>query len=202
MKKILMILSIAAFMAIPTTSLAQNTDNCNKCSEATACCQKKQCPDSCKQCDKQCQAKNDSCPAKANCKEYCKANCQECCKANCKECCKTACNKKCIADKKKDFRGERHGKKGFGKKMAPRDLFKDINLTAEQKQKVKALAQQARVDGQKARTSKDKKSAEDATKIISAYEKEIEKILTPEQFKQYQVNKEAMKNNRPARSNR
>lgn len=183
MKKILTILSIAAFMAIPATSLAQNTDNCNKCPEGTACCQKQQCPDSCKQCDKKCLAKNDTCTTTANCKE----------------CCKTISDKKLVADKKRDFRGERHGKKGFGKRMAPRDLFKGITLTAEQKQKIKALSQKTRVDSQKARMNNDEKSAEDATKIIAAYEKEIENILTPEQFKQYQGNKETMKSNHPAK---
>ncbi len=186
MKRILTILSIATFMATPTTSLAQNTDNCNKCPEAPACCQKQQCPDSCKQCDKKCLAKSDTCTTAANCKE----------------CCKTVSDKKLVADKKKDFRGEHRGKKGFGKRMAPMDPFKGITLTAEQKQKVKALTQQARVDSQKARINNDEKNAEDATKIIAAYEKEIKNILTPEQFKQYQENKETMKSNRPAKRKR
>lgn len=190
MKKIIKTLSLAALMAIPTVSFAQSTDKCNKDCDATTCCLKKenkQCADTCAMpCQMKCTANNDSCAATAKCKNTCDT---ECC-ANCK---------KNANAKKKGFRGERHDKRNIGKRMPQNVLFQGITLTAEQQQKIRALTMQRRADNQKAKAEDTEKKAEELQKRIAAYDKEIENILTPEQFKQYQANKEAMKSRRPMR---
>lgn len=187
MKKIIKVLSLAALMAIPTTSFAQSTDNCNKKCEATTCCpnkENKQCADTCAlQCKKGCTANNDSCAAATKCNKTCNTGCCANCKKN-------------VEAKKRGFRGERHDKRNMGKRMPQSVLFQGITLTAEQQQKIRALAMQRRADNQKAKAEDAEKNAEEFQKRIAAYDKEIENILTPEQFKQYQANKESMKSRR------
>lgn len=175
MKKILMTLSfaLAAAIAVPSTMNAQDT----KVADKTVC--------------------NDTC---SNISKDCKnINTENC---NCEPGQRIKADRK---GKKGDFKG--HGKKGKSEhrkdgKMAgnrQNPLFKGITLTEEQQQQFKALREKraaehkaSRAELKKEKAQKKLADAEQMKKRAEAYDKEIEKILTPEQYKQYESNKEVM----------
>lgn len=100
--------------------------------------------------------------------------------------CSTAPTEKscCKADKKKcDKKEGRHDKKKCNK------LFKGIELTADQKAKLQSLK-----ESQRKEFEKDKqKMREQREKRMDARDKELSKILTPEQMAVYNANKAEMK---------
>lgn len=109
---------------------------------------------------------------------------------------------------RKDFKKDRRHdfKKGFMDKRQPRmrkageqTLFEGITLTSDQQQQFTALKEKRNAE-HKARNAEMKKQeaakrearAAEMKARREAYDKEVEKILTPEQYKQYQANKEKM----------
>ncbi|MCM1491311.1 MAG: hypothetical protein NC095_10885 [Muribaculum sp.] len=136
---------------------------------------------------------------------------KECKKIESKDC---NCNDDCKAGK--DFKGKkgdsrRHGKKGKfanGKegKMVKghhNPLFNGITLTAEQKDQIKALREKrvaehkaARAEMKKDKAEKKAADAEIRKQKAQAFDQDVEKILTPEQFKKYKENKEVIDKNK------
>lgn len=216
MKRILMTLSLAAMLAIPSITNAQEATPCKKGDKSAVCCQAKgnaQCKQECKgNCTPECKAKCEA-QGKAECKAQCKAQGNALCKAA-KDSCKAAtpCKKVCRDARKEkgkkhvDIRKKGHRSDRHGKMMSRRDgqnvLFEGITLTAEQQQKMQSLREQQRADGRKAKADMKAQKSEDRQKRFAAYEKEVEKILTPEQYKQYEANKAAMKERRMKKANR
>lgn len=166
-------LALAAVIAIPSVMNAQDA----KATDKTVC--------------------NDTCSnIGKNCKNINTENC------NCEPGQKIKADRK---GKKGDFKG--HGKRGksehrkngkiAGNRQNP--LFKGITLTEEQQQQFKALREKraaehkvTRAELKKEKAQKKLADAEQMKKRAEAYDKEIEKILTPEQYKQYESNKEVM----------
>ncbi len=68
-------------------------------------------------------------------------------------------------------------------------LMKGITLTPEQKKKVEAYEEKMRKQYKKQR----EKARDDRKKYAEKSDKEIKKILTPEQYRQYEANKAALK---------
>ena len=180
-----MTLSLAALMAMPAISFAQNSSNEKKTVQTATCCKangKGECKEGCKPdckngCSKACTPENKAaCNKDGKCKDG--KNCQTPCNNN-KEC----------KNKKGNFcKGDRHHgnhRKGdMHRRPGGNPLMKGITLTPQQQEKVKAL---------KASRQDDRK------KQMDSYNKEMEKILTPDQLKIYKANMDSMKNNRPAK---
>lgn len=93
---------------------------------------------------------------------------------------------------------------GHSNKIGTREgnnpLFNGITLSAEQQQKMKALKEKQREAHKEMRSQKkaeNKKVKADRRaeykKRNEAFEKEVEKILTPDQLKQYNANKAELK---------
>lgn len=103
------------------------------------------------------------------------------------ECTQTeVCTKECHKDKK-----DKKDKKLRKERFSP---FAGIELTPEQQQSLDKL----RAD-RKAQKEADKKAKKEAAKKDrEQFNADVEKILTPEQFKQYQANCDSMKNFRGA----
>ena len=99
-----------------------------------------------------------------------------------KECCKD----KKDGFKKRGHKGEAMERQGNRAKLNP---MSGIELTEQQKTQIANLREQ-----QKADRKKDKEVAkENKAKMQEAYNAELAKILTPEQYKQYTANVENMK---------
>lgn len=191
MKKILMTLTLAfaAAIAIPTTVNAQQTTE----TKTAECCANKE---NCKKQD----CKKENCSEKKCNKEICKK--EDCKKDNCQN-----CNNKCnVGQKHKDSKrakngkyamkaGKRVGNKGLkpGKHDGKNPLFKGITLTEEQQTRMTALMDKQRAERQKSKAEAKAARKVEAKKNTAQFEQEIEKILTPEQMKQFNANKEAMK---------
>ena len=89
-------------------------------------------------------------------------------------------------------------------------IFEGITLTAEQKERLRKLDEKAlkERDKQRDKISKDRdkimrerdkqrdKISKDRDKMMRERDKQIKEILTPEQYKQYQANKEKFKGER------
>ena len=89
-------------------------------------------------------------------------------------------------------------------------IFEGITLTAEQKERLRKLDEKAlkERDKQRDKISKDRdkimrerdkqrdKISQDRDKMMRERDKQIKEILTPEQYKQYQANKEKFKGER------
>lgn len=181
MKKILMSLSLAlaTVIAIPTAINAQDINTSTNTEKSQTCTKEK----------KDC--KDQKCDSTGFCKKGDKKNLDKGCKY-----------KNAKGDKR--AHGGKHRKGG---KMELRDgqnpLFEGITLTAEQQQQFKALrdqriAEHQALKAEKEKTKAEKKAlkAEQIKEKQAAYNKEVEKILTPEQYKQYQANKAKMEQNR------
>ena len=101
------------------------------------------------------------------------------------QCDTPSCNKSEPCKKKKGDHGDKKMKKA-GHKANP---FAGIELTSEQQSKLEALKTE-----QKAKKEEQKKLDKQArAKEREAFNKEVEKILTPEQFKVYQANCDSLK---------
>ncbi len=164
-------LAIAAIIAIPSVANAQEVKTKNK-AEATQCCTQDK-----KECNKECKCDKD---------------------------------RKCKKGGKSDFKS--HGKKGkLDKRKAGKIdrgqrqnlLFKGITLSEQQQQQLNALCEKQCSERKAEMTQmKKEKSEQKALKAqqyklkSEAYDKEVEKILTPDQMKQYQANEESMKVNK------
>lgn len=88
-------------------------------------------------------------------------------------------------------------------------LFNGITLSAEQQQQFKALKEKraaehkaARAEKQKAKETKKEARAAEIKAKREAYDKEVSKILTPEQMKQYNANKQQMAKEKAQRADR
>lgn len=176
MKKILLTLSLALATAIVIPSAASAQDVATeKKAECTQTCSKD----------------------KKECKDFQKCKDGKECKKDCKS--KKACK----------------GKKGKGKKAkgnhrhqadcsnCQNPLFNGITLSADQQQKFQALREKQNAERkadlaqQKADKAKQKAANAEQRKMkAEAFDKEVEKILTPEQYNQYKANKESMDKNR------
>lgn len=106
---------------------------------------------------------------------------------------KKNCDKKASFDKKdkKDFKkGDRRGGK--------RNPFKGIELSAEQKAKIEQLREKGKAEVQKveteARTKKDK--------LREDFDNDLKKILTPEQWTQYEKNRNENKQMKQGKADR
>lgn len=200
MKKIIMALSLAAMLAIPATALAQNAGNGKNTCKPAKCSQTS--------CNTPC---NTNCNPGCNPCDSCTAACTPAC-ANTPVCANGDNNGKAC---RKDFKGKHHGKKGhckYSKKsMSQLDarnlpkgnpLMYGIELSADQQQKMQSFREQQKADRQKVKAEAASKNAKDREKRMAAYDKEMKKILTPEQYKQYEANKEAMKTRRDAQKAR
>lgn len=71
-------------------------------------------------------------------------------------------------------------------------IFEGITLTAEQKERLRKLDEKALKERDKQRD----KISKDRDKMMRERDKQIKEILTPEQYKQYQANKEKFKGER------
>lgn len=138
-------------------------------------------------------------------------------------------NPECTKDKKECKKGDRKDfKKGKhseykGRKMKKGEagnmhrmrrgegdpLFNGITLSAEQQQQFKDLKEKraaehkaARAEKQKAKETKKEARAAEMKAKREAYDKEVAKILTPEQMKQYNANKEQMAKEKAQRVDR
>lgn len=192
MKKILMTLSLALAAVIALPSVMNAQDNAT---QQKAICKEAKCKDG-KACKEGKQLCGDSvCPAGQ----------------------KALKQGKHKGSKKGDFkrnpnmkRGDfAKGKKADMKKAGGNPLMKGITLSEEQQQQYKALQEKRRSERQAAKeeVKKEKlvKAQERSAKMkaeMEVYEKEVEKILTPEQMKQYNANKENMQKAREARGKR
>ncbi len=190
MKKILMTLTLAfaAMIAIPSVANAQDA----KQEQKKECCKEK------KECKKE--------ESKACCKED-----KACCKED-KACCKEG---KAGKDGKKMNRAH-SGKKmrAEGKRTAePKDskmrrankenpVFNDINLSEEQKIKIKDLREKSVAAEKKSKAEMKAKSKEEKQKLRADFDKEMEKILDKDQLKQYQANKAEMEAIRAAKQSK
>lgn len=172
MKKILMTLSLAlaAIIAVPSVMNAQNVATTQ--TDQTAVCTNTECSKDKKECKKGDKGPRDF--------------------------------KKGKKGPKDDFRP---GKMKKGGKGEPRDmhrggqnpLFNGITLSAEQQQQYQAFQEKQRSERDAARAEKQKqkeaKKAALAEKMKAkreAYDQEMKKILTADQYKQYESNKEQM----------
>lgn len=105
--------------------------------------------------------------------------------------------------KKGNKRHARNMKNGEMRESRDNPLFNGITLTEQQQQQFTALRQQRQAARKEARANKQKevqanneaRRAERKARA-EAYDKEVEKILTPEQYKQYQANKATMDKNK------
>lgn len=175
MKKILMTLSLAlaAAFAIPTAANAQDVN-----SQQNTCC---------KQQKEVCAQQKEVCK-QTSCAQTACVNTQSPCK-------NTECTDSTCAQSRK-MKGFAKGKKGHrkfdksaahhGRRMNPKGgnpLFKGITLTEAQQKELSAL--------------REKRAAErkaEMGKKAGEFDKEVEKILTSDQLKQFKANKEAMQN--------
>lgn len=97
---------------------------------------------------------------------------------------KTEC---CQKDGKKcDKKGDKEARREARAKLNP---FNGIELTAEQKAQLKDLKEQQKAGKKKTKEARQEERAAKA----AAYDAEVAKILTPEQYQTYQANREAMK---------
>lgn len=168
-------LAVAAIIAIPSAANAQEVRTTNK-TENTQCCTQE----------------------KKECLEECNKECK--------------CNKDCDYRKCKKSDYKYHGKKWksskrkiskihHGQRQNP--LFNGITLSEQQQQQFQALREKQRSE-RKAELAELKKGQNEQTaqkaqqhKLKSeAFDREVEKILTTDQMKQYKANKEAMKANK------
>lgn len=183
MKKILMTLSLAlaAVIALPSAINAQDVN-------ATQTEQKTECTNpECTKDKKDC--KKDDKVRKGDCKDFKKGH-------------------------RSEYKGGKMNKCEAGnlqRKGMRRDggdpLFNGITLSAEQQQqfnafrdKQRAERQAARAEKQKAKEAKKEARAAEMKAKREAFDKEVEKILTPEQMKQYNANKEKMAKERAQRT--
>lgn len=120
------------------------------------------------------------------------------CKKDRKDNDKCYCNKH-KKDKKDHRRGDGRPDGRFKDSNRSNPLFKDITLTEAQQTQMKALRDSrnqahkaAKAEKRKAKAEIDKAQAQQRKARATAYDQEIKKILTPEQYKQYEANKAAM----------
>ena len=211
MKKILMTMTLAfaAAIALPTSLDAQNTTGSKS--------KNKQCQTECTKAG-ECQTE---CTKAGECQTECTkaGECQtECAKAGeCQtKCTKANEGKKCFGKAHKGKKDLRHGKKHDKRmKTGVRSerkrhnggnlLLNGITLTDEQQAKYQALQEKqrtermaARAEMKKEKAGKDSQRLAQRQKRAEAYDKEMQKILTSDQYKQYQANKENMDKNKRA----
>lgn len=108
---------------------------------------------------------------------------------------KDACKDKKDKKGKKDCKkGDRKGEKKKGKKGSF-NAFRGIELTAEQQQQINQLKNE-----RKAKVEAEKKASKEAKELAKKeFTASVEKILTPDQFKQYQANCDSLKLKKEAR---
>ncbi|MDO4334520.1 MAG: hypothetical protein Q4C37_01635 [Bacteroidales bacterium] len=184
MKKIIMSIMLAAAVAAPAAINAQQTKT-ETAQQKTVCTQQKtECA------NQQCTGEAASCANANDCKNVSKDF--------------KKINKRHAKNVKKGNR--RHGAKGEMRERRDNPLFNGITLTEQQQQQFTALRQQRQAAHKEARANKQKevqanneaRRAERKARA-EAYDKEVEKILTPEQYKQYQANKATMDKNKRVR---
>lgn len=175
MKKTLISLSfaLAATIAVPVAAGAQDAN-----SQQKACCRQQT----------ECSRQKNVC-RQTSCAQTACINSQEGC-AN-TQCTDTACAAQ-PRQMKKAIKGNGHRK--FDRKFAQNGemkrakganpLFKGITLTEEQQKELTALRESKRAERAADKAEMKKRS--------EAFDKEVEKILTPDQLKQFKANKEAM----------
>lgn len=182
MKKIIMSIMLATAVAAPAAINAQQTKT-ETVQQKTVCTQQKtECA------NQQCTGDAASC---ANAAENSKNVSKDFKKVN----------KRHAKNVKKGNR--RNGAKGEMRERRDNPLFNGITLTEQQQEQFTALRQQRQAAQKEARANKQKevqanneaRRAERKAKA-EAYDKEVEKILTPEQYKQYQANKATMDKNK------
>lgn len=169
MKKILLTLSLAlaTAIAIPAAASAQDVTNEKKAECTQTCCKdKKECKDS-KECKKDCKGK------------------------------------KGMGKKGKGKKGKGNHHRNAACADCQNPLFNGITLSADQQQKFQALREKQMAERKaaqaekKADRAKQKAANAEQRKLkAEAFDKEVENILTPEQYKQYKANKESMDKNR------
>lgn len=202
MKKIFLTLSIAAAMAIPAITSAQTktSETNGKTQTVTTCpvnCQPQCNPQGCPQCNPQ------GCPMREpQCNPACAPQCRPGCAPDSAYCGRQAYGKR-HGGNPAYFKGPRYGKQaaeaGKFRNGAPRQnmLLNGIQLTEEQQQQMKAFNEKQKADRQKQKAEANAKKTKERQERMEAYDKEMKKILTPEQFKQYEANKSMMSANRP-----
>lgn len=159
-------------------------------------------------------------------KTECSKNGGECKKGDKKECCKD--DKACTCKDTKAMKGKKgkhgmkakSGKMGSGERMGKRQadrkdgmrrgenpMLKGITLSADQQKQLDDLRakRSASAKDAKAKAKADAKemktrNREEMKKMREEFDKELEKILTPDQLKQYQANKAEMESRRAERS--
>lgn len=162
MKKIVFSIAVAFATICGLNASAQSNDSCatKKCCNKTETCV---CNDSCRsegKCECSDKCKMGDCVASTGCMK--KSKCND----------RPACHKK---------QGKHHGCKGNRVHPERCNPMKDLNLTAEQEKKMNDLRETYR---EKSRKYVEKQRAE-REKRAAEYDKQIKKILTPEQYAKY-----------------
>lgn len=221
MKKVILGISmmLAAFGMTAVARTTAGNNNCNSsaccnqqkvCDETRQCADKAVCPEA-RQCSDKavCHGDSSTAPCRKNKAprhgKKCRRQENLCGDSTCRNNCKQSCS---ASNRKREHRhhSDRRHADGMNEKLTT-TLFNDISLSAEQQTRIVTLKQEMTTKRDKAHIEMKKKTAEAKEaeakayqKAKADYEKGVKKVLTAEQYAQYELNQKEMEARMSARS--